>query len=543
MTDITPRVSVFQAGRFPQPPAFFCFQNRRSRGGRIWYAGEGGTPCASRPEKIAIGNGYDVKFAYTCTSEAGFLLLFCCRLYEIDFMKLTLVFMALASFSATAFADIFTVFREEDGSTNWQYIANTTASVLILTLLIGLTFLIRAHLRAMRANRALTEIKSTLEDRVATRTAVLQETTEQLREREAYITRIVNAMPVMLVGLNQQLQVTQWNKTAEEITGRLFQDVVGKNLWDAYAAITLTREQVSSVLASGETLNLKHTQQGQYSFDITLYSLNQHDDTGIVILISDVTKQVNAENKVAERDKISAMGELASAMAYDISLPINSIFARVSSAREQIEVAELGDVKEFLLEEVETVRKSALQATAIAQNLLNLAGSHRDTRRLADIPPIMDRSIALAADLFRDADNLAFEHITIRRHYASALPKIPCFPAELEQVFVRLLRNAFYALNASRWGGNGSPQITIDIGEFFDSLWIKVQHNGKSLSVDEQLAIFEPFFAIGSNASSCPVEQRLSYSYFIITGHHRGHMSVITDEQDNTCFNIQLPLV
>src|SRR5690606_28851094 len=96
-------------------------------------------------------------------------------------------FIALACCSLSAHADIFAVFREPDGSTKWQYVANTTASILILSLAIGLIFLIRANHRSKRANRALTEIKATLEQRVAQRTAVLQETTEQLQEREAYI--------------------------------------------------------------------------------------------------------------------------------------------------------------------------------------------------------------------------------------------------------------------------------------------------------------------------------------------------------------------
>jgi hypothetical protein len=80
-------------------------------------------------------------------------------------MKHSLAFLALASLSLNSYADILSVFREADGSTKWQYVANTTASVLILTLLIVLIFLIRAHLRAMRSNRALTEIKATRQSR------------------------------------------------------------------------------------------------------------------------------------------------------------------------------------------------------------------------------------------------------------------------------------------------------------------------------------------------------------------------------------------
>lgn len=456
-------------------------------------------------------------------------------------MRQLLFFCALAMTSLGARADMFAIFREADGSTKWQYVANTSAGVLIITLVVVLIFLFRAHSRTMRSNRALTDIKANLEQRVAQRTAVLQQTTEQLQEREAYIASIVNSMPVMLIGLNQQLQITQWNKKAEEITGRPLQDVIGKNLWEAYSAITLTAEQVQAVLASGETTNLKHTQRGQYTFDITLYPLD-NQNTGIVILISDVTKLVSAENKLAERDKVSAMGELASAMAYDISLPINTIFARVSSARQEIEAAELGEVKTFLLQEVETVRQSAQQATAIAHNLLDLARSHRDSKQQADIAPIMDRAIELASDLFTDVNGITFKYINIRRNYASDLPQIPCFPTELEQVFVRLMRNAFYALNAKFWDEHNKPWINIEIGKFYDSLWIKLEHNGKSLSEEEQLDIFQPFFALTDHSSSFPVEQRLSYSYFIITDHHRGEMAVTSDDEHGTCFNIQLAL-
>ncbi|QEY17152.1 PAS domain S-box protein [Cellvibrio sp. KY-GH-1] len=456
-------------------------------------------------------------------------------------MRQLLLFCALAMTSLGARADMFAIFREPDGSTKWQYVANTSAGVLIITLVIVLLFLFRAHRRAMRWNRALTDIKVNLEQRVAQRTAVLQQTTEQLQEREAYIASIVNSMPVMLIGLNQQLHITQWNKKAEEITGRPLQDVIGKNLWEAYSAITLTKEQVQAVLASGETTSLKHTQRGQYTFDITLYPLD-NQNTGIVILISDVTKLVSAENKLAERDKVSAMGELASAMAYDISLPINTIFARVSSARQEIEAAELGEVKQFLLQEVETVRQSAQQATAIAHNLLDLARAHRDSKQLAEIPPIMDRAIELASDLFTDVNGITFKYINIRRNYADALPQIPCFATELEQVFVRLMRNAFYALNAKLWDEHNKPWINIEIGTFYDSLWIKLEHNGKSLTEEEQLDIFQPFFALSEHNSSFPVEQRLSYSHFIITDHHRGQMAVTSDDEHGTCFNIQLAL-
>ncbi len=445
------------------------------------------------------------------------------------------------SYSLNTYADIFDVYRNPDGSTKWQFVANSTGGLMLISLVIGFFFLVRAHSRSLRANRALKEIKNHLEERVIERTASLQQASDKLQEREAYISRVVDAMPVMLIGLNADLAITRWNQQAEEITGRPAADVLGKNLWDAYAKITLSEDQVRQVLVSGETLQLKHAQRGQYSFDITVYPLDQQR-SGLVVLVADVSKQVSAETKLAERDKVSAMGELASAMAYDISRPIDTIFARVSSARQELEAAELGEVKDFLLQEVETVRASAQRAKAIAENLLEIAGSYREQKQLQPLPPIMDSALQLASELFTDARGLHFDQIQVERHYAENLPAVPCFPVELEQVLVRLLRSAYYALNARAEQSEFVPQLRLEVSEFYDSLWIKIAHNGECLTPAQQLEIFQPFFALSSDAAACPVEQRLSYSYYIISDHHQGQMAVTSDEQNGTCFNIQLGL-
>lgn len=463
------------------------------------------------------------------------------NLSRLYYLLPTITFLLL---SAQARADMFAVFRNPDGSTRWQYVANTSAGILIITLVVVLIFLVRAHIRAVRSNHALTDMKSTLEQRVAQRTAVLQETTEQLQNREAYIASIVDSMPVMLIGLNHQLEVTQWNRMAEEITGRPINDVRGLNLWKAYPAITLTPDQVKGVVESKQTLTLKHHQRGQYSFDITVYALTDHSETGLVILVSDVTKQVNAENKLAERDKISSMGELASAMAYDISLPLQTISSSLLTTQHQLADAELPGIKSALASALKMAQKSGKQASAIVQNLLELASSHRDEKQPAQIQAIMDRSIDLAKTLFADAQGLHFNQISINRHYDTSLPAIPCYPAELAQVFVRLLRSAFYALNALSRDDKHHPVIDIEIGEFYETLWIKLHHNGKCLSAEEQLDIFQPYFSLAAHSlTTYPAEQRLSYSYFIITDHHRGQMAVTSNEEHGTSFHIQLPMV
>ncbi|RZA00813.1 MAG: PAS domain S-box protein [Moraxellaceae bacterium] len=460
-------------------------------------------------------------------------------------IKASELFITLASMTATtyAYAGPISYFKNADGSTKWQYVANFSSSILIITLLIVTVFLFFANRRAVRSNRELTEIKATLEDRVARRTASLEETTAHLKNREAYISSIVDSMPLMLIGLNQNMEITQWNHVAEAITGRPIATVLGKNLWDAYPAITLSPTQVKNVLHRKETKTIKHSQHGQYYFDITLYALTDksESETGIVILVDDITHQMKAETKLAERDKVSAMGELASAMAYDINSPLQTISSTLLNAQDELATSEYSGDKEELVRAIEIARQSSQQTSSIIQNLLDLANSNNEEKKLADVAKIMDRSLELAATLFKDASGLSFEKISISRDYNSPLPKISCFTSEIQQVFVRLLRQAFHSLNASTKNGNTAPTIHVEVGEFYDSVWIKVQHNGKALSPDQQHDIFQPFFSMESSVSACPVEHRLSYSYFIITDHHHGQMAVTSDENFGTTFNIQLP--
>jgi PAS domain S-box-containing protein len=431
-------------------------------------------------------------------------------------------------------------FKNPDGSTKWQHIANFSASVFIILLVIISLLLWWANRRAGRANRELIEIKNNLEERVAQRTESLAQTADHLKRREAYISSVLDSMPAMLIGLNQQLEIIQWNRMAETITGRPIASILGQKLWQAYPAITITQEQLEQVLRSGETLSFKHSQRGQYYFDITAYALSDKADGGIVILINDVTKQLNAENKLAERDKLSAMGELTSARAYDLNLPLQSILSSLHNAQQQLQARELDVTKDEILAALQTFQASGQQAAAITQNLMQLAESQREQQQTCRLDEIMERSIAQAQQLFADATGLSFSDITIKRHYALQLPAVPCRAAEMQQVFVRLLRQAFHSLNQR---DISSPTINVEIGEFFGSPWIKVQHNGTALCPAAQQDIFQPYYALAANPESCPAEQRLSYSYFIITEHHRGQMAVTSSAAAGTCFNIQLPAV
>lgn len=478
--------------------------------------------------------------------------------------------------SQTLHAGIASHFIAEDGHTDWQHVANWSSGILILLLSFTAITLFFSRRQTRNSNQALQAIRNELEKRVLERTATLdesnkllqqanqllegeviqhKETTDRLRSSEAYITDILSSMPLMLIGLDQHGKVTQWNQKTESITGVSSQQALGENLWETYPTITITPHQVERALTQSKPITIKHSQRGQYYFDITIYPLQEQKETGLVILIDDVTEHILAANMLIQRDKMSSMGELASTMAHDINAPLQSILQDLGAGIGTLELPTPDKQKnpEFTAREQEAQKllpllsnanKQGQQVLAIINNLLEFSHSRGGQKQQASIPNIIDHSLTLANDVLSVPSGLRFRGITIERNYDQNLPDIPCFISELQQVFLSLFRHACHALGEINKTNKDpyTPTIKIQVIQCYEALWIKIQHNGIGINKEEQQFIFEPFFSNKASDNDYEAGKRLSFSHFIITEQHRGQLAITSDLEVGTTFHIQLPL-
>ncbi|MGV6807724.1 MAG: two-component system sensor histidine kinase NtrB [bacterium] len=469
-----------------------------------------------------------------------------------------------------ASADILAYFRDEQGKTNWQYVANWSSGILILTLTIVVVTLAVTHFKLRKANRSLKAIKNVLEQRVAERTSTLnesnklltqankllqgeitehKETATLLRSSEGYIKNILESMPLMLIGLNHNLQVTQWNREAENATGVPSQDALGKKLWEAYPSITVFPDQIERVLTSGKPETIKHSQRGQLYFDITIYPLNDQTETGLVILIDDVSQRIQAENMLIQRDKLSSMGELAATMAHDISAPLADIVADVESVIERIKaVGASGSASEAddLVTKLQHAAQAGGDVEKIISALLEFSRGSVDERSPIQLPALIDDSLELAEDVLSAPSGLRFRDIRVEKNYEDGLPELPGYKTELQQVFLSLFRNACHAMGRLTDSAR-EPIVKIEVAERYDAIWVKIQHNGSGLDDQEQRYIFEPFFnndlqGDGPDSEDYDPGNRLSYPYFIVTEHHNGQMAVTSDPDVGTTFHLSFQL-
>jgi len=471
--------------------------------------------------------------------------------------------------SRPLYAGLRMQFKYPDGSTNWQHVANWSGTILILLLSIAVINLFITRRKVRKSNQELTAIRNELELRVQERTATLDEsnrllketnqlleneitkhvsTASRLRASESYIKNILKSMPLMLVGIKKDGTITQWNKRAEEITGMKAEDVLDRSLWDAYPIITVSPGQVDDAIEKNETITIKHSQRGQYYFDITVYPLQDQEETGVVILIDDVTKKMLAENMLIQNDKIASLGELASSMAHDINMPLQSIlldlrnFQHLLSDSNQY-VNEIGNngMTEKLSSLLTHAYEKGEKVASIVHNLQDFARGRSDRKQLSNMVDVMEHTLELAGDVLSVPSRLKFRDIHIERNYENDLPMIPCYVTELQQALLSLFRHACDALGRIDRPDH-EPMIKIQMNVSYDSFWIRIQHNGVGLTNEELMYLFEPFVRKDTPEFDYDAGKRLSFAYFIITEQHQGQMAVTSDINVGTTFHIQMLL-
>ena len=464
---------------------------------------------------------------------------------------------ALLSFYFSGLAaGLVQLFKDDQGHTNWQYLANWSSGILIILLSISAIGLFFSRQAKQKANTELEAIKDDLEIRVKERTATLDEsnqllkeeverhltTTDRLHISEHYINSILKSMPTMLVGLNTKGEITQWNKKAEQYTGVVQQDALGNDLWDAYPLITITRNQFEEALIQQSPTTIRQSQRGLFHFDITIYPLHGTGESGVVLLIDDVSQQVKSENKLIQKDRISSMGELASSMAHDMNVPLQAMLNDIKLIESKMVLLTSQDAEQNGKEDVSNIITDAMskgkQASAIVDNLLDFASSQQADKQAAEMTEVMDHSLELAKSVLSLPREMNFSDVTIEKEYDKKLPKVSCHISEIQQVFLSLLRHCFHAMGKVE-KEDFVPTIRIRILEGYDSLWLKISHNGIGLTSDEQQSIFEPYFSNQPLDSEDDADKRLSFSHFVVTEHHRGQMAVTSDIKLGTTFHMQ----
>jgi PAS domain S-box-containing protein len=388
-------------------------------------------------------------------------------------------------------------------------------------------------------------------------------TEKELRHVRNYLSNIINSMPSVLVGVDEEGKITQWNRTAEQSTGITAVDAQGQALAEIFPQMASEMSKINKSIKTRKTMktlkNKRQTEKGIIFEDIVIYPLMANGSEGAVIRIDDITEKVRLEEMMIQSKKMLSIGGLAAGMAHEINNPLAGIMqsAKVMSLRlgEEPNISanmraaeDAGTNMEAIINFMEirgiprmlnAINESGKRLADIVNNMLSFARKSDSSISSYSIPDLMEKTLEIAASDYNLKMHYDFKQIKIRKEYDDNLPLLQCEGNKIQQVLLNILRNGAQAMQEH---GTTSPVFIVRINFNMGSnmIIIEIEDNGPGIEKSIQNRIFEPFFTTKTAGSGTGLG--LSMSYFIITENHGGEMTVDTHMDSGTRFIIKLPV-
>ena len=180
---------------------------------------------------------------------------------------------------------------------------------------------------------------------------------------------------------------------------------------------------------------------------------------------------------------------------------------------------------ELLMTEIEdsTTRISNLVGAAKQYSQLD-----RAPYQVADVHELLDSTLLMLGGKTGD-------RIKVVKDYDRTLPRIPAYPAELNQVWTNLIDNAVSAINST--GGEGT--LTVRTALVRDQLMVEFRDTGPGVPQEIRSRIFDPFFTTKPVGEGTGLG--LDISWRIVVNKHHGTLQVESVPGD-TRFQVLLPL-
>ena len=151
----------------------------------------------------------------------------------------------------------------------------------------------------------------------------------ELSHLRSYLSNIIDSMPSVIIGVDTDNQVTQWNAEAQRITGITADDAMGTSLVQSFPRLLSELQRIRKAIQTNQKqTNLKrpYQQEGATRYeDITIYPLIANGAMGAVIRIDDVTERAHLEEMMIQSEKMLSVGGLAAGMAHEINNPLAGI--------------------------------------------------------------------------------------------------------------------------------------------------------------------------------------------------------------------------
>lgn len=269
------------------------------------------------------------------------------------------------------------------------------------------------------------------------------------------------------------------------------------------------------------------------------------------------------QSQLIQSEKMSALGELVGGIAHEINNPINFIYGNLvhtqnyshdllslidlyqeeypnpsAIIQEKIDELDLDFLRKDFNKVLNSMQLGTKRIRQIVLSLRNFSRLDESELKEVDLHEGIESTLTILHSRLKAKANRAA--IKTNLDYGQ-LPKVLCYPGQLNQVFMNLLSNAIDSLEEqSLKTQNFSPTLTIQTQQQNQRILIRISDNGIGIPESIQPKIFDPFFTTKDVGKGTGLG--LSISYQIIVEQHKGALSCIAPPGKGATFFIEIPM-
>lgn len=319
-----------------------------------------------------------------------------------------------------------------------------------------------------------------LADRVNRADASLERASSQIEDLQAFNQHVIESLTSGLATTDAKGRILTFNSSAELITGRAAQQVIGRDISDVLSLGQEATERIKSGRTpSSDSLDVTYTQPSGRRMELAISVaplVSPGRDGGVLIMFSDVTDAHQLEREAQRRQRLAAVGEMAAGIAHEIRNPLTSMSGSIQILRQDLP---LNDEQTRLMDIV--LSESERLNDTINAFLSYARPRPSETRRLN-----LGRVIKDTALLIRHGSDFDAQH---RLEVAVPSEPVP-FDADESQIRQVVWNLSLNALQAMPTGGCLRLSASTESGA---GVLLSVSDEGSGLPADDVDEVFQPF--------------------------------------------------
>ena len=375
----------------------------------------------------------------------------------------------------------------------------------------------------------------------------------QLKSARFFLGSVIDSMPSLLITIEEDGEITQWNKAAAALTEISDAEAVGKNLWELLPSFIEFKERINQISATDKSLEfykeLITIAENPFYFNGSIFPLLDAgiDKPSFVIVLHNVTDLEVKERQLRQSQKMETVGNLAGGLAHDFNNVLGGIIGTISLFK--YKSTKSADIPKPEIEKYfNTMEEAANRASDMVQHLLSLTRK----QELSFTPTDLNATIK---SIVKICKNTFDKGIDIETNYFKEKAVTYADPTQMEQSLLNLCINAAHAMTIMRedvgkYGGILNISLRkIQADKHFRRVhpeaadpeyWdICVSDTGVGMDPKTVTRIFDPFFTTKREGTGTGLGLAMVYN---IIKRHKGVIDVYSQEGTGTTFHIYLPV-